>query len=427
MASVVLGLVMALPQLTGAPLPGAIFTTDSTCSGVNLNIYTNKGDVYIDGGPAHPGAAGLPDGSYYVQVTSPEGVVLGSSGASQPFVVLNGEPQGCYQLSAIVNSASSGFTAPGYDTTPNPGGEYKVWVSTDPNFANDSTKTDNFKVHEDVVVQTAEICVDKFYDKNVNGVKDPGEQSIIGWKFQIIADDNGFNTRFTAPLCMTVEVGLFHIFESNTVETDWIHTTPTQKDVTLQAGDHTTVEFGNVCLGAGKALTIGFWGNKNGGSLQTQPGFQLLTSLNLVQANGSPQNFAGNLTQNTTALDAWLQGANAVNMAYMLSAQLAAMEFNVFYHSVKFGVGVDPNSFVYAPALLNPSFPPTAGLTALGFITVKDLMTAANNILMPPNGNYTVAPSITRSYEEALKTALDKANNNLTFVQSEPCVHTFSE
>jgi hypothetical protein len=226
---------------------------------------------------------------------------------------------------------------------------------------------------------------------------------------------------------MTVEVGLFHIFESNTVETDWIHTTPTQKDVTLQAGDHTTVEFGNVCLGAGKALTIGFWGNKNGGSLETQPGFQLLTSLNLVQANGSPQNFAGNLTQNITALDAWLQGANAVNMAYMLSAQLAAMEFNVFYHSVKFGVGVDPNSFVYAPALLDPSFPPTAGLTALGFITVKDLMTAANNILMPPNGNYTVAASITRSYEEALKTALDNANNNQTFVQSEPCVHTFSE
>jgi hypothetical protein len=113
-------------------------------------------------------------------------------------------------------------------------------------------------------------------------------------------------------------------------------------------------------------------------------------------------------------------------MAYMLSAQLAAMEFNVFYHSVKFNVGVDANSFVYAPALLDPTFPPTAGLTALGFIKVSDLMTAANNVLLSP-GNYTVTASITRSYEEALKTALDKANNNLTFVQSEPCVHTFSE
>ena len=426
LASVVLGLVIASPQLMGAPLPGAIFTTDSACTGVNLNIYTNKGDVYIDGGPAHPGAASLPDGSYYVQVTSPMGTLLGSSGALQPFVVVGGEPQACYRLSAIVNSASSGFTAPGYDTTDNDGSEYKVWVSTDPNFANDSTKTDNFKVKEDVVVQTAELCVDKFYDKNVNGVKDPDEQSIIGWRFQIVADDNGFNTRFTAPLCMTVEAGLFHVFESNAIETDWIHTTPTLTDVTLQAGDHTTAEFGNVCLGAGKALTLGFWSNKNGQSLETQPGFTLLSNLNLVNQNGSPRDFLGALASNKTDLNTWLLGANATNMAYMLSAQLAAMEFNVFYHSVKFNVGVDPNSFVYAPALLNPAFPPTTGLTALGFITVQNLMTAANNILLPP-GNITVGATITRSYEEALKTALDKANNNLIFVQSEPCVHTFSE
>ncbi len=427
LASVVLGLVVVIPQLIGAPLPGAIFTTDSTCSGVNLNIYTSKDDVYIDGGPAHPGAASLPDGSYYVQVTNPGGdVVLGSSGASTPFVVLNGEPQGCYRLSAIVNSASSGYTTPGYDTTDNPGGEYKVWVSTDPTFVNNSTKTDNFKVKENVVVQTAEICVDKFYDKNVNGEKDPGEQSIIGWRFQIIADDNGFNTRFTAPLCMIVEAGLFHVFESNTIETDWIHTTPVEKDVTLLAGDDKTIEFGNVCLGAGKALTIGFWSNKNGQSLELAADFALLNSLNLVNATGSPKDFLGPLTQNKDALNVWLLGANATNMAYMLSAQLTAMVLNVTHNSPKYGVHVDPNSFVYAPALLNPAFPPTAGVNALGFIKVIDLIAAANGVLLPP-GNLTVSASTLRFYEEALKTALDKANNNLTFVQSEPCVHTFSE
>ena len=43
------------------PLPGAIFTTDSTCSGVDLNIYASKDLVYLNGGPAHPGAASLPD------------------------------------------------------------------------------------------------------------------------------------------------------------------------------------------------------------------------------------------------------------------------------------------------------------------------------------------------------------------------------
>jgi hypothetical protein len=410
----------------GAPLPGAIFTTDSTCSGVNLNIYTNKGDVYIDGGPAHPGAASLPDGSYYVQVTSPMGTLLGSSGNTAPFVVLNGEPQSCYQLSAIVNSASSGFTAPGYDTTDNNGSEYKVWVSIDPTFPEDSSKTDNFKVKEEVVVQTAEICVDKFYDTNINGIKDPGEQSIIGWRFQIVADDNGFNTRFTAPLCMTVEAGLFHVFESNTIETDWIHTTPTLKDVLLNAGDHTTVEFGNVCLGAGQALTIGFWSNKNGQSLEVAADFAFLTSLNLVNANGSPKDFLGQLAQNKDALNVWLLNASATNMAYMLSAQLAAMELNTTHNSSKYGVHTDPNAYVYAPALLNPAFPATVGLNALGFIKVSDLMTAANNILLPP-GNLTVGASTLRSYEEALKTALDNANNNLIFVQQEPCPHTFSE
>ena len=45
--------------LRAAPLPGAIWTTDPTCSGVDLNIYASKGDVYLNGGPAH--GTHLPD------------------------------------------------------------------------------------------------------------------------------------------------------------------------------------------------------------------------------------------------------------------------------------------------------------------------------------------------------------------------------
>ncbi|MBA3650140.1 MAG: hypothetical protein H0W66_01335 [Chthoniobacterales bacterium] len=45
-------LFIAPNPLRAAPLPGAIFTTDITCSGVNLNIYGAKADVYLDGGPA---------------------------------------------------------------------------------------------------------------------------------------------------------------------------------------------------------------------------------------------------------------------------------------------------------------------------------------------------------------------------------------
>ncbi len=80
------------------PLPGAIFTTDSTCTEVNQNIFDNKEDVYVDGGPAHPGAAGLPDGSYCVQVTDPSGAtVLGKSDPGAVTVV-DGEFVQCYQL-----------------------------------------------------------------------------------------------------------------------------------------------------------------------------------------------------------------------------------------------------------------------------------------------------------------------------------------
>src|ERR671932_147284 len=94
---------VAVPVLAAPPLPGAIFTTDSTCSGVDLNIYGDQGDVYLNGGPAHPGAAGLLEGDYYVQVTQPDGTLLGTSvgSANQTpvHVNANGEFASCYQLS----------------------------------------------------------------------------------------------------------------------------------------------------------------------------------------------------------------------------------------------------------------------------------------------------------------------------------------
>lgn len=134
------------PASADPPVSGAVFTTDSGCSGVDLNIYAAKTDVYLDGGPAKLGAAGLPDGNYWVQVTDPSGQTVLGKTLTASVSVVNGEFAMCYQLSDILYSASSGFAAKGYDNTPNNGGEYKVWVSNQPDFANNSTKTDNFKV-----------------------------------------------------------------------------------------------------------------------------------------------------------------------------------------------------------------------------------------------------------------------------------------
>lgn len=136
------------------PLPGAVFTTDSTCSGVDLNHYLSKADIYLDGGPHHGGAAGLSDDYYYVRITDPSGAtLLGTSVGSEsdtPIHVTDGSFDACYKLWDILIKGSNGTV--GYDNTTNPGGEYKVWVSTVSTFNNDQTKTDNFKVEASITI-----------------------------------------------------------------------------------------------------------------------------------------------------------------------------------------------------------------------------------------------------------------------------------
>jgi hypothetical protein len=406
-------------NIFAAPLPGAIFTTDSTCTGVNVNIYGSKADVYLNGGPSHPGAASLPDGSYYVRVTNPGGdVLLGTSvgsGNDTPFVVTNGHAN-CIQLCTVLISGGNPDPNCGYDDTTNNGGEYKVWVSTVNTFDNNSTKTDNFKVKEDPVVAT--LCIDKFYDANVNGQKDNGEVSINGWQFTIIADDNLINTRFTSPLCMVLEAGLYHLFEATPVETNWLHTTAATVDVTIPTvPPNQTQEFGNVCLGAGGGLTLGFWSNKNGQNLENANDFAFLTTLCLRTASGTNQDFTGNLTQNKSALHDWLLNANATNMANMLSAQLAAMELNVRHP------GVTGTALVYGGDCVKAYQQSLQLPGSNGFITVNDLMTAANTEL-GLHGT-TLSGSPFRAFQECMKTTLDQANNNINFVQGSPCAFTF--
>ncbi len=146
-ASVVPMAVAATPAF--AQLSGAIFTTNAGCSQVNGNLYSSKQDVFLNGGPhSDNGGAGLPSNTYFVQVTDPSGAaVLGTSvgsGVERPITVgEDGSFASCYQLWSLVADAVG---AEGYATTPNQGGEYKVWVSSVSTFPNDSTKTDNFKV-----------------------------------------------------------------------------------------------------------------------------------------------------------------------------------------------------------------------------------------------------------------------------------------
>jgi hypothetical protein len=169
------GAVAALLLLIGVDdalaqkVSGAIFTTHADSSFVNANVYGNKEDVYLNGGPrpnAPCTAAGLPDGYYYFQVTDPSGAMLLSSDdvinrmvhVSGGVIVASGTTT--THLTPYPNSGKCVATISDnitvqlspFDDTPNPGGEYKVWMTlvSDYNdfggFVPSKSKTDNFKV-----------------------------------------------------------------------------------------------------------------------------------------------------------------------------------------------------------------------------------------------------------------------------------------
>lgn len=162
---------------SGPPVSGAIFTTDSSGVPVNLNIYQNKEDVYLNGGPginAPADAAGLPDGTYSFQVTNPSGRDLLSTDdvGCRQFTVVGGVIQDVVpfgnpscQHATGSDGEDGGATVqlfPYLDTTNN-GGVYKVWVTPTNKlncarvkthcFVPRYSKTDNFKVRNNVIVE----------------------------------------------------------------------------------------------------------------------------------------------------------------------------------------------------------------------------------------------------------------------------------
>lgn len=444
-AALAIGLsLLAVTRGVMAQLSGAIFTSTADGQTVNANIYDSCEDVYLNGGPppnAPCGAAGLPDGDYYFQVTDPSGMtLLSTDGIEDRRVTVTGG-----KITANLGTHVTGTgKCPGaisvqlmpFSQTPNPGNEHKVWMtpvgSYSPGngvfgFLPSSSKTDNFKCQQDENPQPV-IGGVKYYDLNTNGVKDPGEPTIAGWRIDVTLTPGGLVTTFTDAFGawgLVVPSGTtYTACEVLPPATTYLQTGPnpgaTTADTLATANaskcwagtvgndDTTDLNFGNVCLGAGGGKTLGFWSNRNGEAAMNDggtnaPELALLGGLNLRDAGGAnfdPATYASFRT--------WLLNATATNMAYMLSAQLAAMELNVEAGFVNGG------ALVYAPG--------AAGANAAGFITVNNLMAEANAEL-GLHGS-TLAGSPFRAYQEALKNALDKANNNLNFVQLTPCPFT---
>ncbi|HKQ49945.1 MAG TPA: hypothetical protein VJZ71_17860 [Phycisphaerae bacterium] len=188
----VLALVAISPDGTRAEtlftsnLTGAIWTTDQCGATVNHNVYgsceppnplvCDPKSPFLNGGPQNHNcgfAGGLPDGDFYFQVTDPSGMVLLSNDGIEHRQV-HVECGVITEYANLPDSVASHVVGTGFcpahdacaasisvalwpfDPTPNPGGEYKCWITrvsdydeSDPQanfgFRESESKTDNYK------------------------------------------------------------------------------------------------------------------------------------------------------------------------------------------------------------------------------------------------------------------------------------------
>jgi type II secretory pathway component PulJ len=423
-------------------IQGAIYTTDPTGTKVNGNNYASKLDVYLNGGPQHCVAPGLPPDDYYYMVTNPSGSVLLSLDpvADRKFRVTAGSngkiAQNLGNTATHIDGSSpcaGGISirlakdVADFADTDNPGGVYKAWITRASDFdalcdgsksceldafVHSNTKTDNFKVNGEALYDGA-LQAYKFYDANANGQYDPGtDLDLPGWQMTLTSVHQGVNSSKetesdgTATWDPLVPDSDYFVTEGTPVQGNWVHSTTIYVGhdgspqnpagpLAVTAGQTTTVAFGNYCTIPSNGLTLGFWSNRNGQALVGSSDLAMLVALNLRNANGTnfdPGNYA--------ALKNWLLNATATNMAYMLSAQLATMELNVFN-------GIANGNAFYVPAGK----------------TINQIMSDANTSL----GLYglTLSGHPQRANQEQLKIWLDALNNNAGVLSPTPCAYSF--
>jgi hypothetical protein len=397
------GLVAAVCSLlfvsaAGAVVAGAGFTTfDKTVegclngnnpNGVNCNLYEEKKDVYMSGGPETV-KSGLSDGSYYFAVLTPgsqnEGFIDGKEGnlsdktaggtagdggngdevSNRTFTVSGHQIVSYAGTHAVGESPKGRFIiglAP-FDDTDNPGGVYILAICQTGATSPAQCKYDAFKVkrpgEEEEVNPFGTISGLKYYDVNHNGQFDPGETPLPNWAIDWTDTVSGTE--------LTNSSGLFEVknlvedtytFTEEQGPAGWVQTGNTvdetsssfgseailnaNKTYTVElgeGGDVSGLNFGNVCeIKNSNGLTLGFWSNKNGEKIlaANDPAWRsLLNASNLRNAKGAAYTVpGGSFATAYKDFRTWLLNATATNMSYMLSAQLATTELDVAYNKL---------------------------------------------------------------------------------------------
>jgi len=250
------------------------------------------------------------------------------------------------------------------------------------------------------------ICVTKYYDANVNGYYDFVEPRVQGIRMELAGSATAAQyTASDGTTCFTNLVpGDYTV--SEVLPPNWVPTSATSANINI--GPTQSVSFGNVCLGAGGGHNIAYWMSKEGeATLNDNGGIQeelwWLSYFNLRNEDGSQFHPA-----DYKQLRTWLQLANAKNMAYKLSAELAAM---LLSHEAGF---VKPYSILYVPA---------CGIMGANqqFGYLFDLVWKTSGSLFTDGSTTGKNKTEARSLQQCLQQAWENANNNLNFVQEAPC------
>src|SRR5262249_52628403 len=161
----------------------------------------------------------------------------------------------------------------------------------------------------------------KFYDANGDGQWEPGEVKLSGWTIQLYENINGVLTLVGSQVTdvngnysfTNLWAGTYYIKE--VLQPGW---TQTVGNEIITTSGNVVDNFGNLELGkTGLARTKGYWANKGNSSI-TQSWLQVLTTLNLRNADGSLFKFTydpnGTLTSKQLSADR-AQLANFLNGA----------------------------------------------------------------------------------------------------------------
>jgi hypothetical protein len=257
---------------------------------------------------------------------------------------------------------------------------------------------------------TASIQACKYYDTDAGKTGASGKP-LLAWPFCLTSLTN---TAFSPVQqtssdgsCTTfgnLGPGTYVVTEGSA--TGFFGTTNSSTITIDHCGQTVTVNFGNYCTVPSGGLTLGFWSNKNGNKIITGNAngtgttllpavVTLLNSCQMRNANGSVKTF----TTSYSDFRSWLLSATATNMAYMLSAQMAALKLDVYFNKTDGG-----------------AFDLCSSMTVNSLIS-----TACDQLAMDGN---TVAGNPTRVAQEMLKNCIDAINNGGPVVPVTPCNHS---